>query len=158
MSRAPCFGVEPIKVPALPIPQSLCCPPPSSAEHAWSSVELHIGWRYERPSGLLRLAPNPLQVSSSFSAAPAPLSTLRQGCTHSQRAAHVSIHPAPTPAFFSHKFAPGSHDRMSALHGAAASLHLHFMLCISERSHSMAAALLMALVASLLQLTSHSSG
>ena len=34
VSRAPCFGVELLKVAELPILESLCCPPPSSGAHS----------------------------------------------------------------------------------------------------------------------------
>ena len=34
VSRAPCFGVELLKVAELPILESLCCPPPSSTVHS----------------------------------------------------------------------------------------------------------------------------
>ena len=42
VSRAPCFGVELLKVAELPILESLCCPPPSSGAqsgaHSWCTL------------------------------------------------------------------------------------------------------------------------
>ena len=62
----------------------------------------------------------------------------RAASPHSQTfSTHVSLNPPPTPIpdFFIHELAAGSHDHMSALHGVAASLHLHFMLGFNVRSH-----------------------
>ena len=71
-------------------------PPPSSGGHSlvhtvWCMV-VELGGR---PSGLLRLAPNPLQVSSSFSAAlPAPTLNIHSCCKHSQ---HTSLSQSSDP-------------------------------------------------------------
>ena len=101
---------------------------PNSGAHSWCMVELGAAFR---PSQA-----RPKSTPSVF------LILSRAASPHSQTfSTHVSLNPPPTPIpdFFIHELAAGSHDHMSALHGVAASLHLHFMLGFNVRSHMPAA-------------------
>ena len=125
-SRVPCFGVGPRCLSS-----NLCV----ALHHqtlvlttlvptVWCMVELGAAFR---PSQA-----RPKSTPSVF------LILSRAASPHSQTfSTHVSLNPPPTPIpdFFTHELAAGSHDHMSALHGVAASLHLHFMLGFNVRSH-----------------------
>ena len=97
-SRVPCFGVGPRCLSS-----NLCV-----ALHHQTLVlttlvpTVGVWWSWGRPSGLLRLAPNPLQVSSSFSAALLPAPTLK----HSQHTSLSILLRPPSRTFSSASLQP----------------------------------------------------
>ena len=118
VSRAPCFGVEPLKVAALPILQSLCCLHPAlvhSLVHTALVQTVLVHCRGGGRGGLQAFSGSP-QIHSkclphSQPHCQPPLSGLH---TFSMPATRLS---QSDPHLTLSIFAPASHDHMSALHG-----------------------------------------
>ena len=143
-SRVPCFGVGPRCLSS-----NLCV----ALHHQTLVPTVGVWWSWGRPSGLLRLAPNPLQVSSSFSAALLPAPTLK----HSQHTSLSILLRPPSRTFSSTSLQPA--HMITCQPYTAWPPPFIYTLCSASTCTPIcqqAGALLMALVASLF--AAHSSG